>query len=104
MNITEDMIKMFEENKVIIAPDLKVKDLQAKNMELDEIIEYAVSKGYVAEDIVFTADAFTPDFLEMLHHDRDILKKLNADWDKENEDPKFDKFKENLTRNFSIRK
>lgn len=100
LNITEDMIKMFEENKVIIAPDLKVKDLQAKNMELDEIIEYAVSKGYVAEDIVFTADAFTPKFLEMLHHDRDILKKLNADWDKENEDPKFDKFKENLTRNF----
>ncbi len=104
LNITEDMIKMFEENKVIIAPDLKVKDLQAKNMELDEIIEYAVSKGYVAEDIVFTADAFTPKFLEMLHHDRDILKKLNADWDKENEDPKFDKFKENLTRNFFDKK
>lgn len=104
LNITEDMIIMFEENKVIIAPDLKVKDLQAKNMELDEIIEYAVSKGYVAEDIVFTADAFTPDFLEMLHHDRDILKKLNADWDKENEDPKFDKFKENLTRNFFDKK
>lgn len=104
LNITEDMIKMFEENKVIIAPDLKVKDLQAKNMELDEIIEYAVSKGYVAENIVFTADAFTPEFLEMLHHDRDILKKLNADWDKENEDPKFDKFKENLTRNFFDKK
>lgn len=104
LNITEDMIKMFEENKVIIAPDLKVKDLQAKNMELDEIIEYAVSKGYVAEDIVFTADAFTPVFLEMLHHDIDILKKLNADWDKENEDPKFDKFKENLTRNFFDKK
>lgn len=104
LNITEDMIKMFEENKVIIAPDLKVKDLQAKNMELDEIIEYAVSRGYIAEDIVFTADAFTPDFLEMLHHDRDILKRLNADWDKENEDPKFDKFKENLTRNFFDRK
>lgn len=104
LNITEDMIKMFEKNKVIIAPDLKVKDLQAKNMELDEIIEYAVSKGYVAEDIVFTADAFTPKFLEMLHHDRDILKKLNADWDKENEDPKFDKFKENLTRNFFDKK
>lgn len=104
LNITEDMIKMFEENKVIIAPDLKVKDLQAKNMELDEIIEYAVSRGYIAEDIVFTADAFTPDFLEMLHHDIDILKKLNADWDKENEDPKFDKFKENLTRNFFDKK
>ena len=60
LRITEDMIKMFDENKVIIAPDLKVKDLQAKNMELDEIIEYAVTKGYAAEDIVFKADAFEP--------------------------------------------
>lgn len=49
LRITTDMIKMFEENKVIIAPDLKVKDLQAKNMELDQIIEYAVAKGYVRE-------------------------------------------------------
>ena len=98
--ITADMIKMFEEDKVIIAPDLKVKDLQAKDMELDQIIEYAVAKGYVAEDIVFTADAFSSDFLEMLQHDREILEQLNADWEKENDDPKFNKFRENLTGNF----
>ena len=91
---------MFDENKVIIAPDLKVKDLQAKNMELDEIIEYALAKGYVAEDILFTADAFTPDFLQMLHHDRIILEQLNAEWEQETKDPKFDKFRENLTQNF----
>ena len=36
----------------------------------------------------------------MLHHDREILEQLNADWEKENDDPKFDKFKENLTHNF----
>lgn len=100
LRITTDMIKMFEEDKVIIAPDLKVKDLQAKNMELDEIIEYAITKGYAAEDILFPADAFTSEFLEMLHHDRDILEQLNADWEKENDDPKFDKFRENLTHNF----
>lgn len=97
LRITTDMIKMFDEDKVIIAPDLKVKDLQAKNMELDEIIEYAITKGYAAEDILFSADAFTSDFLEMLHHDREILEQLNADWAKENDDPKFDKFRENLT-------
>lgn len=100
LRITTDMIKMFEENKVIIAPELKIKDLQAKNMELDEIIEYAVSKGYVAEDILFTADAFDPQFLETLKHDRTTLKKLNADWEQEHDDPKFDKFRENLIDKF----
>ncbi len=100
LRITTDMIEMFEKNKVIIAPDLKVKDQQAKGMELDQIIEYAVEKGYVVEDILFTADAFDPDFLEMLQHDKEILEQLNADWEQENDDPKFDKFRENLTNKF----
>jgi superfamily II DNA or RNA helicase len=99
LRITTDMIKMFEENKVIIAPDLKVKDLQSK-MELDEIIEYAITKGYATEDILYTADAFEPQFLEMLNHDRKILEQLNAEWEKENDDPKFDLFLENLETNF----
>ena len=100
LRITTDMIKMFEEDKVIIAPELKVKDLQAKNMELDEIIEYAITKGYAKEDILFTADAFVPDFIKMLHHDRVILEQLNEDWEHENDDPKLDLFRENLTNNF----
>lgn len=98
LRITTDMIKMFDEDKVIIASDLNVKDLQAKNMELDEIIEYAITKkGYAAKDICFCAESFSPDFLEMLHHDREILEQLNAEWAKENDDPKFDKFRDNLT-------
>lgn len=100
LRITTDMIRMFDENKVIIAPDLKVKDLQAKGMELDAIIEYAEKKGYVKEDILFSADDFVPEFLEMLHHDCKILESLNADWAKEDEDPKFDKFREKLETEF----
>ncbi len=100
LRITTDMIKMFEENKVIIAPDLKVKDLQAKDMELDHIIEYAIDKGYLVEDILFRSDDFNPDFLGMLQHDREILEQLNADWEQENSDPKFDKFREYLTDKF----
>ena len=100
LRITTDMIKMFEEDKVIIAPELKVKDLQARDMELDQIIEYAVAKGYVAEDIVFKADAFDPEFVGMLTHDREILEKLNDDWEKEEDDPKFDKFRKNLNERF----
>ena len=100
LRITDDMIKMFKEDKVIIAPDLKVKELQAKGMELDQIIEYAVKKNYIVEDIVFSADAFKPVFLEMLKKDKEILEKLNKDWENEDEDPKFDLFRQSLTDEF----
>ena len=100
LSITEDMIKMFEQDKVIIAPDLKVKELQAKGMELDEIIEHAINKGYVREDIEFKAADFEPEFLEMLRHDDEILKVLNEEWEQELDDPKFDKFKEELISDF----
>ncbi len=100
LRITSDMIKMFEENKVIIAPDLKVKDLQAKDMELDEIIEYAMSKGYEVDDILYEADAFQPAFLDMLQNDKDLLERLNKEWEQENDDPKFDLFRQRLESEF----
>ena len=92
LNITNGMIKMFEEDKVIIAPELKVKDLQENGLELDQIIDKAIEKGYLVEDIVFKKDDFQPDFIDMLGHDKKILEELNNDWAKENEDPKFDLF------------
>ena len=100
LRITSDMIKMFEENKVIIAPDLKVKDLQAKDMELDEIIEYAMNKGYEVDDILYEADAFQPAFLNMLQNDKDLLEHLNKEWEQENDDPKFDLFRQRLESEF----
>lgn len=100
LRITTDMIKMFEANKVIIAPELKVKDLQAKDMELDEIIEYALNKGYEVDDILYEADAFQPVFLQMLHNDKNVLERLNQDWEKEDDDPKFDLFRRKLETEF----
>ena len=100
LRITTDMIRMFEEDKVIIAPDLKVKDLQAKGLELDQIIELALEKGYSEDDILYQADAFDPAFIEMLQNDKRVLEQLNADWDKENDDPKFDEFKSKLNDTF----
>lgn len=100
LRITKDMIKMFDEKKVIIAPELNVRKLQAKDMELDEIIEYAISRGYLPETIVFTADSFDPAFIDMLHNDKQVLERLNELWAKEHEDPKFDKFRESLSTEF----
>lgn len=100
LRITDDMLKMFAEDKVIIAPDLNVKDLQAKGMELDEIIEKALEKGYNESDILYKSEDFDPDFIAMLQHDKKVLEALNADWKQEHDDQKFDLFREKLEKEF----
>ncbi len=100
LRITNDMLKMFAEDKVIIAPELNVKDLQAKGMELDQIIEKALEKGYLESDILYKSDDFEPGFIEMLRHDKEVLEALNADWHQEHDDQKFDLFREKLEKEF----
>ena len=92
LNATKGMIKMFAEDKVIIAPDLNVKKLQADGMELDEIIELALGKGYDQKEIVFRAADFLPDFLPMLEYDAKLLQGLCKRWDAIDDDPKLDLF------------
>ena len=96
LDATKGMIKMFTEDKVIIAPDLNVKKLQADGMELDEIIELALGKGYDQEQIVFYAADFLPDFLPMLEYDAQLLQGLCKRWDAVDADPKLDLFVEML--------
>jgi superfamily II DNA/RNA helicase len=86
------MIKMFEEDKVIIAPDLNVKKLQADGIELDEIIELAIGKGLDQKEILFHAADFLPDFLPMLEYDAEVLDKLCKRWEKVKSDPKLELF------------
>lgn len=100
LRITDDMLKMFAEDKVIIAPDLNVKELQAKGMELDQIVEKALEKGYLKDDILYKAEDFDPTFIEMLQHDKQVLETLNADWQQEHDDPKFDLFRCKLDNEF----
>lgn len=100
LRITEDMIKMFDQNKVIIAPDINVKDKQAKGWELDRIIEYAVEKGLKEEDTVFKNEDFNDRFLEMLKEDAENLKELCRKWDEVSEDPKLELFIDKLEHEF----
>ena len=69
-------------------------------MELDEIIEKALNKGYTKEDILYKADDFDPEFIEMLRHDKMVLEALNTDWKKEHDDQKFNLFREKLEHEF----
>ena len=92
LEATEGMIRMFHEDKVIIAPDMNVKKLQADGLELDEIIEFAMSKGYDTDEIVFRAADFNPDFLPMLEYDATLLRGLCQRWDALTADSKLDLF------------
>ena len=83
---------MFQEDKVIIAPELNVKKLQSDGVELDEIIELAIGKGFDQKEILFHAADFKPDFLPMLEYDADVLDKLCKRWDKVKSDPKLELF------------
>ena len=90
--ITEDMIKMFEENKILIAPDYDVKGMMSKDMELDEIIERIANKGVDPKDFVYEASDFDPLLLDLLNEDLDILTTLCKKWDDVVVDPKLNKF------------
>ncbi|MCR4858972.1 MAG: SWF/SNF helicase family protein, partial [Bacteroidales bacterium] len=92
LDATRGMIKMFQEDKVIIAPELNVKKLQSDGVELDEIIELAIGKGFDQKEILFHAADFKPDFLPMLEYDADVLDKLCQRWDKVKSDPKLELF------------
>ena len=96
LQATQGMIKMFEEDKVIIAPELNVKKLQSDGMELDAIIELAMSKGYDQDEILYKAADFNPEFLPMLQDDAALLGALCEQWDAVNEDSKLDRFIEML--------
>ncbi|MCH5347599.1 MAG: DEAD/DEAH box helicase family protein [Muribaculaceae bacterium] len=92
LRITNDMIRMFEEDKVIIAPELNIKDMMFKGMDLDEITDYILNKGYSKNDFLYKAEDFDEKFIKMLHNDRDVLERLNAEWDGITDDPKLDRF------------
>ena len=71
-------------------------------MELDEIIEYAIAKGYLADEITFSPDNFDPKLLKLLKDDKEVLEYLIDDWKQENDDPKFDLFKEVLNKELML--
>ena len=96
LDATNGMIKMFREDKVIIAPDLNVKKLQADGLELDAILEPAMKKGFDPDEIAFHAADFKPEFLQMLKYDANLLKGLCKRWDEVDNDPKLDLFIELL--------
>lgn len=94
----QNMLDMFANNKVFIAPDLDINTMLATMTE-EEIEERLNEKAKNnPKNAVFKADDFRPDFIEMLQADQIILEQMCNEWQdiSDDDDSKFAKFKELL--------
>ncbi|MDR1792714.1 MAG: phospholipase D-like domain-containing protein [Bacteroidales bacterium] len=93
---TENMVKMFEDNRIFIAPNLNVNDYIEQNKE-DELLQLLINLQDSDPTIeICTAADFEEGFIDGLKNDLGILQNLVKEWKKVNTDPKLDVFKEYL--------
>jgi superfamily II DNA/RNA helicase len=85
---------MFEKDTVIILPELRVKELQAQDFDLEDIIEKGIDKfGIPRDSFVYKSTDFKPEFIENLRTDVAILDNLIRQWVAiTDQDPKLDEF------------
>ena len=95
----QNMIDMFSNDKVFIAPDLDINNLLAAGWSEEEIEEKLNAKAQDnPKNAKFTANDFRPEFIEMLRADQKILEQMYIDWSvvTDADDSKFAKFNELL--------
>lgn len=95
----QNMIDMFNNNKVFIAPDLDINNLLVAGWSEEEIEEKLNAKAQDnPKNAVFKANDFKPEFIEMLQTDQVILEQMCDDWSNitDADDSKFSKFNELL--------
>ena len=86
------MLKMFDADRIIIAPNLDVNEYILNDRE-DELMELLAELRETDPTIeICTADDFQPGYREGLEQDHAILTGLVDQWEQVEEDPKFDEF------------
>lgn len=95
----QNMIDMFNRDKVFIAPDLDINNLLEAGLSDEEIEEKLNAKAEEnPKNSVFKAEDFNSEYFELLQQDQEILEKLYKEWEgiSDEDDSKFAKFNELL--------
>ncbi|MBT3208366.1 MAG: helicase [Bacteroidetes bacterium] len=88
---TERMIEMFNNNKVLIAPDLNINELIEKGFSMEDIENMIIELNTEnPKNNIFASDDFEPEFLDNLIKDKKLLQELFNEWEQIKEDPKLD--------------
>ena len=95
---TQNMINMFDNDKVFVAPDIDVNKFLDEKSEA-ELEKKINEKG--GNNRIYKATDFESKFIVLLKEDKKLIDNLVKRWDKINDtDPKFDKFFNELNKSF----
>ncbi len=97
-----NMLEMFEKDRVFIAPDLDINKMLEEGKSYEEIEERINQKG--GNNREFTKNDFKKDFLKLLQSDKEKIDDLVERWNKVHKDPKLNKFAEQIKGEFFNKK
>lgn len=91
----QNMIDMWNNDRIFIAPDMDINLLYEKGLTDDEIEEKLNEKAEVnPKNAVFTRNDFRPEYFDILRQDQELLDDMWLHWEyiKDEDDSKFAKF------------
>ncbi len=95
----ENMLQMWENDRIFIAPDMDINLLYEKGYTDDEIEEKLNEKAETnPKNAVFKRDDFRPEYIEMLQQDQKLLDDMWLEWEyiDDDDDSKFARFEDLL--------
>lgn len=93
-----NMINMFEKDRVFVAPDYDINKLLEEGHSYDEIENKINEKG--GNNREFNAKAFDKKFVQLLKQDKEKIDYLVEQWQKVKKDPKLDEFAHQIKTEF----
>lgn len=98
---TKHMIKMFEDDKIYVAPDVDVNKYLNEGQE--EALEQKINaKG--GNNQIYTTSDFKEDFVKLLKEDKRKIEQLVNQWSEITYDPKLEKFIKDIKAKFLNKK
>lgn len=94
----DNMLSMFDDDRVFIAPDLDINKLLEEGLSYDEIEAKINEKG--GNNKEFKKDAFDKKFVALLKQDKEKVDDLIDRWSKVKKDPKLIEFAKQIQEEF----
>lgn len=98
----DNMINMFENDRIFVAPDLDINKLLEEGLSYDQIESKINEKG--GNNKEFKTDAFEKKFIALLKSDKEKIDDLVLRWGKVKKDPKLDEFSVQIQKEFFQKK
>ena len=98
----DNMINMFENDRIFVAPDLDINKLLEEGLSYDQIEAKINEKG--GNNKEFKKDAFEKKFIALLKSDKEKMDDLVLRWSKVKKDPKLEEFSVQIQKEFFQKK